>query len=1148
VIHLPNSTLRFSPRDLISYLEGDFAAWCDRMQVEDIRKGGAGSGKPRWLEPDEEDEELKLVFRRGQEHESRFLATVKAREPGLVEITPGDSAAALTLAAMRAGAPVIYQGHLTDSNWQGYTDFLFRTPGRSRLGDYHYQAWDTKLARSARPYFVVQLCAYAELLDAIQGVRPSELVFVLGNDDELRFETARFYAYYRQLKRSFLEFQEAWSAGTTPHPGLERSFGRWTAAAERLLAESDHLSGVANITRPQIRRLEVAEIKTIRALAESQASSVPRVSTTVFDRLRLQARLQLRSGDTGRPAWELRPPTPKESPRRGLALLPPASAGDVFFDMEGFPFAKDGNLEYLFGAMLPEGESPGFRDWWAHDDIEERSAFEGFIDWIVERRKKDPALHVYHYAAYELTAVTRLAGKYATRENEVDDLLRGQVFVDLFTVVRQGVAVGTPSYSLKQIERLYLPPRTGDVVSATGSVVEYQRWLDSGEDRSWEKSPILRSIRDYNELDCRSTRELRGWLLERQRESGVAFIPPPEDKPRKKKKGDEPEPEYLLAIRLVERGRGREKADPDPESARLDHLIGWLVEYHRRENKPMWWRMFDRHKSEWEKLREDLDCLTDLSRTALPARSEKKSMAWQYRFDPGQDTKLHANSRCFVAGRPELGSCTILSMDQDEGLLELKVGPGKIPPDELCLIPDEHVGAETIEEAIARYAFAWEQGRVLSQPVDDLLRRRVPRVVGHAGGALIGASGDVATEVISVVGRLDGTTLCIQGPPGTGKTFTAAAIIADLMRRKKRVGVTANSHKVILNLLGAVVEARAAAGDVGPIYKVEKSDGEGDEALVMSGAVTLIQSDDVAAAVAPGGLIGGTAWAFSREDMQGTLDYLFVDEAGQFSLANAVAVGISTRNLVLVGDQMQLSQPTQGTHPGETGPSCLEYLLHGHPTVPADRGVFLECTYRMHPSVCTFISQAIYEGRLKSDERTAAHRVIRGSGGSPLVPVETGVVWMPVEHDGCAQKSDEEVNTVAAVVEELLTRDVVDKNGGPRRLELQDILIVAPYNMQVRALKVRLGPRAKVGSVDLFQGQEAAVVIVSMCASSLEESPRGAAFLLSPNRLNVAISRAQALAIVVGSPELARARCRSVEEMKLVNLLCRLIQYAEENG
>jgi superfamily I DNA and/or RNA helicase len=291
-------------------------------------------------------------------------------------------------------------------------------------------------------------------------------------------------------------------------------------------------------------------------------------------------------------------------------------------------------------------------------------------------------------------------------------------------------------------------------------------------------------------------------------------------------------------------------------------------------------------------------------------------------------------------------------------------------------------------------------------------------------------------------------------------------------------------------------------------------------------------------------LVGGTAWVFSREDLAGALDCLFIDEAGQVSLANAVAMGLSTRNLILVGDQMQLAQPMQGSHPGDTGHSCLEYLLHGHATVPPNLGIFLGSSYRMHSGVCRFISEAVYEERLGSAPETERHRVILDER-SVLVPVETGVVWVPVGHDGCAQSSDEECEAIAGVVAELLRRKVVGRDGKERRMTPADILVVAPFNLQVRRLREALGPEARVGSVDKFQGQEAPVVIVSLCASTLDEAPRGADFLLSPNRLNVAVSRAEALAIVVGSPELTRVRCRSVEEMKLVNLLCHLMQYAE---
>ena len=559
----------------------------------------------------------------------------------------------------------------------------------------------------------------------------------------------------------------------------------------------------------------------------------------------------------------------------------------------------------------------------------------------------------------------------------------------------------------------------------------------------------------------------------------------------------------------------------------------------------MWWRMFDRHDMTEEELARDLDCLTGLTRTARPARPVARSQALEYGFDPDQDTKLHAESSCYVAADLALKP-TIATMDTEAGRLELKVGRDVALPDRLSLIPNEFVSADVIKGALARCAEAWEAGRMLSPAVDDLLFRRRPRIRDHAGGRLIDPAREPMPQIIEVVRRLDGTTLAIQGPPGTGKTYTAAAIIDELLERGGRIGIAANSHKVIVNLLKAVVEARRR-NRRGPasLYKVGD---EEDEAVVTEGHVRLIESKEAAGALDAGpAVVGGTAWVFSRPELEGRLDYLFVDEAGQVSLANAVAMGLSARNLVLIGDQMQLGQPSRAVHPGESGLSCLDYVLQGHATVPEDLGIFLGVSRRLHPAVCGFISDAIYEGRLTNLAETARHRVIR-SAGTTLVPAEAGVVFLPVEHEGCAQASEEEVDLIARIVDELLGRTVIDRDGGPRPMTMNDILLVAPYNMQVRRLRHRLGAGARVGSVDKFQGQEAPVVIVSMCASSLDESPRGAEFLLNPNRLNVAVSRAEALAIVVASPGLLAVRPRSIEEMRLVNLLCRLEQYAGTLG
>ena len=357
-------------------------------------------------------------------------------------------------------------------------------------------------------------------------------------------------------------------------------------------------------------------------------------------------------------------------------------------------------------------------------------------------------------------------------------------------------------------------------------------------------------------------------------------------------------------------------------------------------------------------------------------------------------------------------------------------------------------------------------------------------------------------------------------------------MILALLAEGHGVGVASNSHKAVLNLLGAVCEADPAA-------RVTKVGGEEDEPVLRQyPQISFIKSSADAVGSYRGELVGGTAWFFARSDMAAQLDYLFIDEAGQVSLANLVGMAPCARNLVLLGDQMQLGQPIQGSHPGESGQSVLEYFLQGHATIPASLGLFLDRSRRMHPAVCGFISAAVYEDRLASEPDTA-RRVLRlPAGGGRLVTREAGLLFVPVEHEGNVQGSDEEVEVICRLVAELADCEHTDLSGSVvgRIDPLRDVLIVAPYNLQVRKLRAALPAGVRVGSVDKFQGQEAPVVIVSMCASAGETGGRGLAFVLDQNRLNVAISRAQSLAIVVGDPRLVESGCGSIADMRRLNL------------
>lgn len=1111
----------YSASDLVAYLECAHRTTLDLIDLDTPLKRAAP------------DEQVELIQDKGFAHEAGYLDTLRAGGGRLVELSSSGSFSenlAATRNAMSDGVDIIFQAALSQDPFIGYADFLRRIDEPSELGGWSYEVVDTKLAHRPKGKFMIQLAHYSELLAQTQGSRPQRMHLVLGNHKEHASRVGDYLHYYRRLRQRFGAFLTERPV-TTPDKCDHCAFCDWR---ERCAAEweaKDHLNRVANIGKVQIKRLREQSINTLAQLAELQPDTrVPGMHPETVARLRAQAALQLRKRESRENQYEIL--SRNDAKRTGFDRLPPPNKGDLFFDMEGDPL-HEGGLEYLFGVYFREGGGWVFRDFWAHDHQQEKSAFADFVDFVTDRLRAHPEAHIYHYAHYEPTALKRLMSVHGIREAEIDQLLRGERFVDLYKVVRESIRVSEPSYSIKNLETFYMEKRAGEVTNAGASIVYYEKWRQAGDD------DLLRKIRDYNEDDCRSTYLLHEWLLGLKPQATTwtnsGFSPAPKAEKSEKIREHEArlasyEERLLTGVSEIPTLRNSED--------RLRVLMAQLLDFHRRAAKPVWWNVFARRDMDEEELVDDAECIAGLLLVSVVhSQTGRGASAATYRY-PEQEFKLREEAACLRTDTTQ-NFGTLDKIDEDQRTLVIRIGKGKEIPRAVSISSGGPIDTTSIKEALFRIADGLLEGNGRFTAAMDFLRKSSPRIKGREPGQpIVEDSGEALRQTIEAVANLDRSTLFIQGPPGAGKTYTGSHVIAELLARGYRVGVTSNSHKAIHNLLKAV-EARADERGLKflGIYKASASaqDSEFDSDRIVSMTSNADVLENLKGPDAQ--LFAGTAWLFSDPRFEERLDYLFVDEAGQVAAANLVAMATSAKNIVLLGDQMQLGQPIQGVHPGESGLSALDFLLGGRATIPPDQGVFLATTWRMHPDVCRFISDTVYEGRLQPESKNAEQRLILTENAhSALQP--TGLVFVPAIHDSCSQRSQEEAEIVLSLYRSLLTQRYRDRTGKEYPMTVENILVVAPYNMQVNLLRRTLPEGARVGTVDKFQGQEAEAVIVSMTTSNGDTLPRYIEFLYSKNRLNVAISRARCLALLVASPALADIPCATVEQMALVNLLC----------
>jgi predicted RecB family nuclease len=1141
-----------SATDLVGFLE------CGHLTTLEL-----GRMDGLWERPHQRtDPEVVLLQERGDAHEAAYLERLRAAgrsvhvgtkdgltTPDLLRVAEED-----TILAMRRGVDVIYQATLFDGRWRGHADFLLRVDGPSDLGDWHYEVADTKLALSVKGSALLQVCVYSDRLEVVQGRRPEFIHVVTGDSETHKLRLDDFAAFYRAVKKRFEDrvFGDARQVppSTYPDPVDHCRVCVWFPMCIDRRRADDHPSIVAGMTRAATQRLQEAGVPTRRLLATlSPATPIPDLNPRTLDRLRLQAGIQVSGEDRKTLLYELIEPSPDE-PGRGLALLPEPSPLDVFFDIEADPWIEKGGLEYLLGLVELVDGSPVYRPLWGHDRAAEKAAFEALIDLIMDRLARDPGMHVYHYAGYEAGAIKRLMQRHGTRVDEVDRLLRGRILVDLYNVVRQGVRASVESYSIKKIEKFYLPAREGPVTEAGFSVVAYETWLRDGD------AQHLVDLADYNRDDCVSTWMLRDWLEGRRTEAirrgWLMSRPAMQDgHPGVSQSAQQAETARRIEALIADVPADRTRATADQRNR---WLLAQLLDWHSRDAKPEWWNFYRLNELGVDDLIESSEGIGGLVFEADLEEKGRGARVQRYTFTP-QDHRIRVGRPAVEPdGENGVDGGDVEAIDDIAGTIDLYRTTAKLDHHPVALIPGKPIQVNVLRDALRRIAddvltrgFDPKDGSAELSAARDLIARKPPRlrsIGGQPASSAIRVEGeDPLAAAVRLALDLDHGVLPIQGPPGTGKTWTGARMIAALVRAGKKVGITAQSHRAITNLVDKTSEAFVEAGQ--SFAAVQKSDGEAGSAR--TGVRIVDDSKAVAPLLASGQfpIAAGTVWLWARADMIGAVDVLFVDEAGQLSLANTLAASSAASSLVLLGDPNQLPQVSQGLHPEGAGASALEHLVGDALTVAPERGLFLPTTYRLHPDVNGYISEIFYEGRLTSHPSTARQAL---AGRKPLGG--TGIRWRPIDHDGDDSSSIAEAESVVDAIEDLLGREWIDRDGRPRRLGIGDIVVVAPYNAHVAAIQAsadrRLGRPVWVGTVDRFQGQEAPVAIYSMAASSAEDAPRGMAFLYDGHRLNVAVSRAMGLAIVIASPELLLVAPHGPDQMRKANALCRLVEVAAE--
>ncbi len=1089
------------------------------------------------LKRTEDTESDKLRLAKGNEFENDYFKELQKKYSKVVDLKKGDEKtskddiAKETIKCMKEGYEIIRGGYLIDGKWRGEFDFLeINRNVKSNLGDYSYEVSDTKNTTKVKPDHIFQVAIYADLLEKIQGIKSKNFNIVLKEMKKESIELESVSEFVLMQKKKYEYFIENEIDAAKPEKCTYCTLCPWEDNCKGIWEENDSLDLIWGMRKDTRRSFQKLGIDTVLKLSQQDAEKVfEDINIETSKKFISFAKLIIKERKSKKPEYSLI--TKDQEFIKGFKLLPQPSKSDLFFDIESVQdYVVSGGLEYLFGIYYEENGKEQFKTFWAHNQEEEKNSVIQFFDFVDNHFKKYPDAFIYHYASYEITALNDLTSKHKVKETDLVHYLSKNKFVDLYTVARQAILT-TEGYSIKDLEKYYNFKRTSDIKKGDVSEEYYINWLDTKEQK------YLDEIEKYNKEDCHSTLELHKWLLS-LRDKNLSWFKPKIE-------------ELELREREVEMKEYEERLkNADLKDKNLQKIVHDILGFYYRSNKPKWRRYFDRKFQTDEDLSEDTECIGNMKKIGDP-ETVKRSYVFTYKYEE-QDFKLKKGETAHIANNELVSqpnrAGTIISIDHYERIIKLsRATKSGYLPDVISIGPEGPAKIDLLEKSTFKFVNSLIDLEDKYHAVKSILNKEIPKIKGIKQGEKIIKKNDYDNEIPEIISQLDNSYIYIQGPPGTGKTRQAANTILKLLKNNKKVGITGNSHKVIHNLVDRVISFaiddnfkfngvnKHSARDEDTIYR-EKNVDENQFITSVNDSKSFHSYYENKGA----GLFSGTKYHFVHTVNDEQLDYLFIDEAGQFTIADVLSVGRVAKNIVLIGDQNQLSSPVEGVHPGESSKSVLNFLLGDLETIPEDRGIFLDTTYRLHPKINEFISHNFYDDKLVCHKDNKLRSI--NLDGHPSIHSE-GIFYIQADHEGNSQKSNAEAEIVQKLVKDFLGRDLFDTKGKKHQLNISDVLVISPYNAQTNYLVSKLDQGARVGTIDKFQGQQASITIISMTSSDAECLPRNLDFIFDRNRLNVALSRSQLISVVIFNPRLLDTYPTTKEQLILLNNFCKLLKY-----